>query len=276
MGTLDGRVAFVTGAARGQGRSHAVRLAAEGADIIAVDIHTGVETTPYPVSTADDLAETARQVAAHGRRVIAEDADIRDFDRLSSVLNDGVMKLGRLDIVIANAGIFSFSSVADMPLRQWNEMIDVNLSGAFHTCKASLPHLLKTGDGGAVVLTSSKLGLEPKANLAHYCAAKHGVIGLTQALAVELAPHGIRVNCVCPCTVNTPMVMNESTYRLFRPDLEEPQQADLAPLLASTTALKVPWIEPGDVSDAVAFLVSSEARYITGVAFPVDAGGMLV
>lgn len=274
-GRVQGKVAFITGAARGQGRSHAVRLAQEGADIIAVDICQDVKGA-LPMSTPEDLAETVSLVEAQDRRIVATQADVRDLDALKAAVDDGVTQLGRLDIVVANAGIASDGGPVDkMDKDSWQDTIDINLTGVWHTAKAAVPHLIQGGRGGAIVLTSSVGGMKALPNMSHYVSAKHGVVGLMRSLAVELGQHNIRVNSVHPSQVNTPMLMNEPTYRLFRPDLENPTQDDMAPISQMMHTLPVPWVEPEDVSNAVLFLVSDEGRYITGVPLPVDAGAML-
>ena len=271
MGRVDGRVAFVTGAARGQGRSHAVRLAEEGADIVAVDLCGPIGSVPYALGTEEELGQTAEAVASLGRRVIARRADVRDGPGLTAVLDAAVAELGRLDIVCANAGIYTQGRMEDLPEQSWLDMIDVNLTGAWHTCKASIGHLRASG-GGSMILTSSVMGLQGAPNCGHYSAAKHGLVGLMRSLALELAPDGIRVNTVHPTGVDTPMIQNEAFYRTMAPGVEHPTSAHTAPVLQSMNALAVPWIEPRAVSDAVVFLASDEARYVTGVTFPVDAG----
>ena len=272
-GRLQGKVAFVTGAARGQGRSHAVRMAEEGADIIAVDICEDIESvTAYDLATEADLAETVKLVEALDRRIVAEKADVRDIEALTAAVERGVAQLGRLDIVSANAGIVSYGTLAELPEQTWQDMIDVNLTGEWHAAKAAIPHLRAGGRGGSIILTSSDLGLKAAANQAHYVAANHAVIGLMRTLALELAADFIRVNALAPTAVDTPMVMNSATYRLFRPDLENPTADDLAGPAAALNALPIPWVEPVDISNAVLWLASDEARYVTGVALPVDAG----
>jgi SDR family mycofactocin-dependent oxidoreductase len=274
-GKVEGKVAFITGAARGQGRSHAVRLAQEGADIIAVDICRDVEGA-LPMSTPEDLAQTVSLVKAQDRRIVATQADVRDYDALKAAVDEGVAQLGRLDIIVANAGIASAGdSVDKMDQSSWQDTIDINLTGVWSTAKAAIPHILQGGRGGAIVLTSSVGGMKALPNMSHYVSAKHGVIGLMRSLAVELGQHNIRVNSVHPSQVNTPMLMNEPTYRLFRPDLENPTQDDMAPISQMMHTLPIPWVEPEDVSNAILFLVSDEGRYITGVPLPVDAGALL-
>jgi SDR family mycofactocin-dependent oxidoreductase len=276
MGRLEGKVAFVTGAARGQGRSHALRLAEEGADIVAVDIADQISTVRYPMATPDDLAETVRQVEALDRRIVAKQADVRDYDAMKSAVDDGVAQLGRLDIVAANAGIGTFGTMEELTDEEWDDMLDTNLKGVWHTAKAAIPHLRAAG-GGAMILTSSTAGLMGLANLGHYVAAKHGVVGLMRTLALELAPDMIRVNTVHPTSVDTDMIHNEATYALFAPDLgpEERTRDALGARFATLNALPIQWVEAVDISNAVVFLASDEARYITGVTLPVDAGSLV-
>jgi SDR family mycofactocin-dependent oxidoreductase len=275
-GRVEGKVAFITGAARGQGRSHAVRLAQEGADVIAVDVCAQLDSVTIPLATPEDLAETAALVEKEGRRVITTQVDVRDYDALKAAVDDGVAKLGRLDIVLANAGIGSSGDpVHQMPEHIWQETIDVNLTGVWHTAKAAIPHLIDGGRGGSIVLTSSVGGLKAHPNIAHYVSAKHAVVGLMRTLAIELGQHHIRVNSVHPTQVSTPLLLNDWTYKMFRPDLENPTQDDFAPLSQMAHVLPIPWVEAVDVSNAILFLVSDEGRYLTGVPLPVDAGAML-
>jgi len=269
---LDGKVAFITGAARGQGRSHAIRLAQEGADIIAVDICRQVDSVPYPMATPEDLAETVRQVEALDRRIVARQADVRDYDAMKAAVDAGVAELGRLDIVSANAGISSVGRADELPEQTWRDMIDTNLTGVWHAAKAGIPHLKAGGRGGAIILTSSAAGLMAMENIAHYVSAKHGVVGLMRTLALELAPFSIRVNSLHPTTVNTDMIQNAATYALFRPDLDHPTVEDATDTFLMLNALPVRWVEPIDISNALLFLASDEARYITGVTLPIDAG----
>jgi (+)-trans-carveol dehydrogenase len=271
-GRVAGKVAFITGAARGQGRSHAVRLAQEGADIIAIDICGQIDAVPYPMATPQDLDETAQQVAALGRRVVAVQADVRDYQGLSKIVADAVAQLGRLDIVSANAGILSHGTADALEEASWQDMIDVNLTGVWHTAKAAVPHLIAGGRGGSVVLTSSGVVMKGTANCAHYVSAKHGLVGLMRTMAKELAPHLIRVNALHPGNVDTAMVRGQETLRLFRPDLENPTVEDVTDIFKAGNAMPVPWVESVDISNALLFLASDEARYITGVSLPVDAG----
>lgn len=275
MGKLDGKVAFITGAARGQGRSHALKLAQEGADIIAIDVCTQVDSVGYPLATADDLAETVRQVEALDRRIIATQADVRDTAQITKAVDDGVAELGRLDIVLANAGIATFAPLEELTDAIWDEMIDINLTGVFKTVRAAVPHIKAGERGGAIVLTSSTAGIKGMANLAHYVAAKHGVVGLVKTFANELAPFNIRVNSVHPTSVNTDMIHNSATYGLFLPDTPNPKKEDAAEAFKTLNALPIEWVEPVDISNAIAFLVSDEGRYITGVQLPVDAGSVI-
>ena len=274
MGLVDGKVALVTGAGRGQGRSHAVRLASEGADVIAIDICADkLETLSYPLSTEEDLDETIRQIEATGRRAVKAIADVRSLSEMQQAVEAGLAELGKIDIVCANAGIGSWAVVWEMTEQQWNEMVDINLTGVFNTVRAALPSMVERGEGGSLVLTSSTAGLRAYANTAHYTAAKHGVIGLMKVLTQECGEHGIRVNAVCPTTVRTPLVINDATFELFAPDIQNPGEDDVREPFEGLNILPgVAWIEPSDVSDAVLFLCSDAAKYITGVALPVDAG----
>jgi (+)-trans-carveol dehydrogenase len=276
-GRVEGKVAFITGAARGQGRSHAVRLAQEGADIIAIDICKPISSSSeIPASIPDDLAETANLVKAQNRRIVTAEVDVRDYAGLKSVVDSGVEQLGQLDIVVANAGIGNGGNTLDKTSEQdWQDMIDVNLSGVWKTVKAGVPHILAGGRGGSIILTSSVGGLKAYPHTGHYIAAKHGVVGLMRTFAVELGSQSIRVNSVHPTNVNTPMFMNDGTMKLFRPDLENPGPEDLAPVAQLMHVLPVGWVEPVDISNAVLFLASDEARYITGLPLTVDAGSML-
>jgi len=275
MARLEGKVAFVTGAARGVGRSHAVRLAEEGADIIAVDIASQIDTVPYAMATAEDLAQTVKEVEALDRRIVASRADVRDYDALKAVLDDGIARLGRLDIVVANAGIGSFGRLEELPEQVWQDMIDVNLAGAWHTAKAAIPHLRAAG-GGSIVITSSVGGLRGYPNVGHYVSAYHGVVGLMRTLAYELAPDWIRVNTVHLGNVDTDLLQNQPAYHIGLPGHQgEITRDEFAAAVMPVQALPIPWVEPRDISNAVLFLVSDEARYITGVTLPIDGGTMV-
>lgn len=271
-GRVQGKVALVTGAARGQGQAHAVRLAEEGADIIAVDICGPIDGVRYPPASPDDLATTVKLVEATGRRILASEVDVRDYVTLEKVVADGVAELGRLDIVAANAGIATFGKAIDISEASWQTMLDINLTGIWHTVKAAVPHIIAAGHGGSLVLTSSAAGLKGFMNCGHYTAAKHGVVGLMRTLAQELGPQNIRANTVHPTNVGTTMFLNRDTYRLFRPDLENPTEADVVAPASMMNLMPIAWVDPVDISNAVLFLASDEARYITGVALPVDAG----
>jgi SDR family mycofactocin-dependent oxidoreductase len=275
MGRVEGKVALVTGAARGQGRAHALALAREGADIIAVDICGPVQSVQYPMPSRADLDDTAARIEKLDRRAVARVADVRDFVALSAAIDEGVGELGGLDIVIANAGILSVT--LDEPTEHearrsvWEATLGVNLTGVWNTVEAVTPIMVKAGKGGAIVLTSSTQGLNYAANndisLTAYTASKHGVVGLMRSTAADLAPHGIRVNSVHPTGVNTPMVTNQvmTDYGAKHPRLGE--------LMGNLLPVGV--VEPEDVSEAVLYLVSESGRYITGTTMPVDAGHLL-
>lgn len=276
-GRVEGKVAFITGAARGQGRSHAVRLAQEGADIIAIDIcgpiRPDAEIAP---SEPGDLAETADLVKGLNRRIVTAEVDVRDYDALKAVVDSGVEQLGRLDIIVANAGIGTGGPTLDQTSElEWQDMLDINLSGVWKSVKAGIPHLIEGGRGGSIILTSSMGGLKGYAHVGPYIAAKHGVVGLMRTFAVELGEHFIRVNSVHPTNVNTPMFMNEKTMKMFRPDLESPGPEDLKVAAQTMHVLPIGWVEPEDISNAVLFLSSDESRYITGLPLTVDAGSNL-
>jgi SDR family mycofactocin-dependent oxidoreductase len=275
-GRVAGKVAFITGAARGQGRSHAIRLAQEGADIIAVDLAGQIGSVPYAMSTPDDLAETVKEVEALDRRIVATQADVRDYGAVKAALDAGVAELGHLDIVSANAGIFSFGTLEELDETHWQDMLDVNLTGVWHAAKAAIPHL-RANHGGSMILTSSTAGLMAIPNIGHYTAAKHGVVGLMRTLALELAPDFIRVNSVHPTGVDTDMIQNAAAYALFAPDLPEAERTRqvAAERFQTLNALPIPWVEPVDISNAVLWLASDESRYVTGVTLPIDAGSLL-
>jgi SDR family mycofactocin-dependent oxidoreductase len=267
---LEGRVALVTGAARGLGRSHALRLAADGADVVAVDLCGPVPTVPYDPSTLDDLAETERGVREHRVRCLAVQADVRDAEAMEKAVDATLAELGRIDVVVANAGVASFAPVWELTPQQWRELLDVNLTGVFHTVRPALAPMISAGRGGSIVLVSSVAGLAAFPNVAHYNAAKHGVTGLMRSLAVELAPHGIRANSVHPTTVDTPMVHNTAFYALAGATTRE----HAARAFRKGNAMPVPWVGPEEVSNAVAWLASDQSGYVTGTALPVDAGAL--
>jgi SDR family mycofactocin-dependent oxidoreductase len=266
MGQLEGKVAFITGAGRGQGRSHAIRLAQEGADIIAVDICAPIESAPYPLSTPEDLAQTVKEVEALDRRIVAVQADVRDEAGLRSAFTAGVAALGPVDIVLANAGIAPIS--LNEPPEAWQQTLDVNLTGVFNTVEVAIPSMIDRGHGGAIVLTSSTAGNNgvggPSRGGLAYTASKHAVVGLMRSYANNLAPYSIRVNSIHPTGVNTPMVVNDAMQAHLAQD---PQFGN-----AMANALPVPLVEAIDISNAVLWLVSDAARYVTGIMVPVDAG----
>ncbi|MDA2893685.1 mycofactocin-coupled SDR family oxidoreductase [Mycolicibacterium sp. BiH015] len=275
-GRVEGKVAFITGAARGQGRAHAVRMAQEGADIIAVDICKQIDSVLIPLSTPEDLAETADLVKNAGGRIHTAEVDVRDFDALKSAVDAGVEEFGKLDIIVANAGIGNGGQTLDKTGEpDWDDMIAVNLSGVWKTVKAGVPHIIAGGNGGSIILTSSVGGLKAYPHTGHYVAAKHGVVGLMRTFAVELGAQNIRVNSVHPTNVNTPLFMNEPTMKLFRPDLENPGPDDMKVIGQLMHTLPIGWVEPEDIANAVLFLASDEARFITGVTLPVDGGSCL-
>jgi (+)-trans-carveol dehydrogenase len=273
MGTLDGKVALVTGAARGQGRSHAVTLAEAGADIVALDLCEDISTVFYPLATKADLEETERLVRATGRRVLARTVDVRSQDALDAAVAEALEELGPLDVVSANAGIATtMVKTWELTEADWQDVLDVNLTGVFHTVKAVVPSMIAAGRGGSITLTSSLAGLKGYSNIAGYVAAKHGVNGLMRTLANELGPYGIRVNTVCPGLIHTDMMMNQPTYDVFRPELVNPTKEQATEVFSSMQVLPTDWLEPRDVSEVVAWLASDAARFITGVAMPVDGG----
>jgi SDR family mycofactocin-dependent oxidoreductase len=258
-----GKVALVTGAARGQGRAEAVRLAAEGADIIAVDLDKSLDTTSYPGPTHEDLMETVAQVERWDRRIVAVEADVRDLEALEGAVAEGVSTLGRLDVVIANAGAATAAHAWEISAEQWREAIDVNLTGAFHTAKATVPVLLRQGTGGSIVFTSSVAGLRGAPFLAAYSAAKHGVVGFATALANELAPYRIRVNTVHPNGVDTELKVHELFSLIEQHSFARPYY---------TGSLPDPISDSDDIAAAVAWIASDEARHVTGIQLPVDRG----
>ena len=271
MPGLEGKVAFITGAARGQGRSHAVRLAREGADILAVDICADIASIDYPNATRAELDETAQLVEAEGRKIAALTADVRDLTGLQKAFDEGMSSLGRVDIVLANAGVVRLGDGGD-PAAVWGDIIGTNLTGTWNTISVALPTLRAGGAGGCIVITSSTAGLRasPGSGIGQvaYTAAKTGLVGLMKQLAVTLAPESIRVNSVHPTGVKSGMTMNEAMMTLA---LQAAEGGDNS-ISAMQNAMPIDILEPEDISDAVAFLVSDQAKWITGVALPVDAG----
>ncbi|MBC2637758.1 MULTISPECIES: mycofactocin-coupled SDR family oxidoreductase [unclassified Rhodococcus (in: high G+C Gram-positive bacteria)] len=277
MPEQEGKVAFISGIARGIGRATAVRLASEGADIIGLDIVEPIASQGGPASTPEDLEEAKRFVEKFGRRIIARKCDVRDLDAVTSVVDEGVAELGRLDVVVANAGILGNPGpVQEISAEEWNNVITNNLTGHFNTVRATVPHLIEGGRGGSISLVSSALALRAQPNLAPYIAAKMGVIGLMKTLALELGSHSIRVNCVHPTSTATPLLLNEYNYKAFRPDLDAPTLEDVEPIYRSLNVLPVPYVETEDIANGVAFLASDKARFITGLTLPVDAGSVLL
>lgn len=274
MGRLTGKVAFITGAARGQGRSHAVRLAEEGASIIAVDLCEQMDSVAYAMATPDDLAETVKLVEERDARIVATQADVRDRAAMNAAVEAGVAEFGRLDIVLGNAGIFPGLGPAASTQQAFDDVVAVNLSGVYNTVEAALPALKATGPGGSIVLTSSVAGLSARINLPDnagmtgYIAAKHGVVGLMRLYATQLAPLSIRCNSVHPGAINTPMIANEQFGVLAA---EYPEE-----ITKMGHAMPVELLEAVDISNAIVWLCSEEARYVTGVTVPVDAGFMIL
>jgi len=266
-GTLQGRVAFITGAARGQGRAHAIRLARAGADIIALDICAPVsDSISYPAATPDDLAETARAVEAEGRKMLARAVDIRDDAGLRQLVADGVEQFGRLDILVANAGVLSWGRIWELTDEQWDAVIGVNLSGTWRTLRAVIPAIIEAGNGGSIVVVSSSAGLKATPGNGHYSAAKHGLVGLTNSLAIELAEFGIRVNSIHPYSIDTPMVEPDLMMRVFR---EHPQYVhSFGPMPLQPKG----FMAADEVSDVVVWLAGDGAGTLTGAQIPVDKG----
>ena len=275
MGAFDGKVAFITGIARAQGRSYALRLARGGADIIGVDIAAEITGLHYPLASEDDLHETIELIERTGRRAIVRQADVRDLNSLTAVVNDGVDELGRLDIVVANAGICSLGATVELSDKAWHDVLDVNLTGTWHTAKATIPHIVAGAHGGSIIFVSSMAALRPPLGLAHYSASKAGVVALMETLAAELGPQFIRVNTVNPAAVDTPMIDNDTIRRAFMPELDHPTRDDAAKTdsgFMRINALPVPWLHVEDMANAIEFLASDAARLITGVVLPMDAG----
>ncbi|MGH3556882.1 MAG: mycofactocin-coupled SDR family oxidoreductase [Mycobacterium sp.] len=279
MGRVEGKVAFVTGAARGQGRSHAVRLAEEGADIIAVDLCRDVETIGYPMARPEDLDETARLIEKTGQGVMIAQADVRELAQLQTALDSGLAEFGKLDIVVAQAGVAGMKG--QPPLQAWCDVINTNLIGTINAIQVALPHL---GEGASIIATGSTAALMDTAKKDNpgndpggmaYVHSKRALSTYVHDLATELAPLGIRANVIHPTNCDTPMLQSEPMYRAFRPDLEHPTRADAEPVFGVQQAMRIPFIEPEDISNAVLWLASDEARYVTGVQLRVDAGGYL-
>lgn len=272
MGRVDRKVALVTGAAQGMGRTHCLRLAEEGADIVAIDLCEQQDSVEYREGTPEKLQETGDLVEKAGRRAMLHKADIRDLPALERIVADTKETLGGIDIVVANAGISTVGPAWELTPEQWHAVVDTNLTGTWNTVRATVPTLIDQGRGGCIVLVSSVAGIRGFMGMGHYSATKHGIVGLMQTLAQELGPHNIRVNAVNPGLINTEMAMNEKLISQFLPDTPNPTHEQLAAVYGQLTLLPNPWLEPVDVSNAVLWLASPEARYITGVTLPVDAG----
>lgn len=269
---FEGRRVLITGGGRGQGRNHALRFAREGADVALLDIASGeLATVPYPLADAADLAESAALVEAEGRRALAIEADVRSPEQMGAAVARVLEEWGGIDVLVANAGIVTYGPLAEMDAETWGTMIDVNLTGAFNTVRAAVPAMVEAGFG-RVVAISSMAGRAGWENIGHYAAAKWGLIGMVKSLALEVAPHGVTANVVCPSSVNTPMMNNEFSYKLFRPDLEQPTLEDALPAFQSVNVIPAPYAEPDDISDAVLFLCSEGARYITGATLSAAIG----
>jgi SDR family mycofactocin-dependent oxidoreductase len=279
MGRVSGKVAFVTGAARGQGRSHAIRLAEEGADIIAIDLCEDIPSIGYAMATPEDLEETAQYVEKTGQRIVTAKADVRDAAQLRAALDEGIAEFGKLDIVVAQAGVAGMKG--EPQIDAWCDVINTNLVGTINAIQVSLPHLK---DGASIIATGSTAALMDVAKVDNpgsdlggvaYLTSKRALSGYVHDLATHLAPRGIRANVVHPTNCNTDMLQSEPMYRSFRPDLEKPTRADAEPVFGVQQAMKIPYIEPVDISNMVLFLASDEARYVTGMQMRVDGGGYL-
>lgn len=270
---LEGSVAFISGAARGQGRSHALRLAASGAKIIGFDLCRQIDTVPFDMSTPDDLAETERLVKAAGGQIVTVEADVRDQEQVDAALATGLEAFGRVDIVLANAGIINnYKKSWQIDDVDFRNVIDVNITGVWHTAKAAIPKLIDQGEGGAIVLTGSGASISGIPNLGPYVASKHAVLGMMRTLAKELGRYQIRVNAVMPGNCNTPMFDNDGIRRLYVPDAEVPSEETFLQRAAAMSPMRNPYVEPEDISEAIAWLVAPTGRLVSGVALPVDGG----
>ena len=273
MGRVSGKVALVTGAARGQGRSHAIELAKEGARIVATDV--GVGTLPgveYPVAASGELEETARLVRELGGEIITGEADVRDRDALQAVVDSGIKEFGFIDVVVANAGVFTWGAAPELSWEGWHTVIDINLHGTWNTVRAVLPSMVERGKGGSIMMTASQIATRGQSNAVAYAASKAGMVGMMRALAAELAPHNIRVNSIHPSTVYSPMILNEPVYKVFRPDMENPGVEEMEAELRPFHMLPVAALDPIDISHAVVYLASDESRFVTSLRFAIDAG----
>jgi len=274
MSKLQGKVAVVTGAARSQGRSHAINLARQGADVVVCDISGQIDSAPYALSSAEDLAETVRLVEQEDRRCVGITADVRDSAAVDGVFERAVEEFGRVDVAVSNAAIFAAEKLVDMSDDQWNDVMDVNATGSFHTVRAAARPMIEQGEGGRIICISSTAGRQGMDHFGNYTASKWAVLGLMKTASMELAPHSITVNAVCPGATKTNLIFeNKRVYELFCPDKENPTTADVEEvILRDLHKLPVPWIEPQDISNAVVFLASEEARYVTGLALDVNCG----
>lgn len=275
MTRLEGRVALITGAARGQGRAHALRLAREGADVVAVDIARDIDSVPYEMAREDDLEKTVALVEDLDRRCLAVQADVRSQEQLDGAVKRGISELGKIDILVANAGINSLAPFWEMSEETWQDMIDINLSGVWRSAKAVAPHMTERRQG-VIVMTASQASFEPTAQTAHYTSAKHGVIGLMKTVAVEMAPYGVRCNAVCPGAIDTVMINNPTLYKLFAGSGEPTRETAWESVRHYNLLNDRSMLPPEAISNAVLWLVSDEAEHVTGVALPVDAGHMIL
>jgi SDR family mycofactocin-dependent oxidoreductase len=271
MGKLDSRVALITGGARGQGRAHAVALAREGADVVLFDVPDDVASVSYELGTESDLEQTVKLVEGEGRRALAIKGDVRSAPQLREAVTRTLDELGRLDICVANAGITSYRQFAEMEDQVWQDMIDVNLTGVANTVRAVLPHMIERASG-RIVVTSSQAARRGMPNLAHYCSAKWGLIGLVRTVALEVAPTlGVTCNAILPGGVDTPMMRNDEVYRTFAPDLDSPTVEDLEERLRLFNPMPTAWIQPEDISAGLLYLVSDEARFVSGTTLDIAA-----
>jgi (+)-trans-carveol dehydrogenase len=274
MKRLQGKVAVVTGAARSQGRSHAINLAREGASVVVGDIGSQIESAPYALSSAADLQETVRLVEHEDQRCIGMTADVRDSSAVDALFERAVSEFGRVDIAVSNAAIFAADLLVDMSDEQWNDVMNVNATGSFHTVRAAGRHMIEQGEGGRIICISSTAGRQGMMHFGNYAASKWAVLGLMKSASMELAPHNITVNAICPGATKTNLIFeNPRVYELFCPDKENPTTADVEEvILRDLHKLPVPWIEPQDISNSVIFLASDDARYVTGMALDVNCG----
>ena len=273
MGRVEGKVAFITGAARGQGRSHAIFLAREGARIVATDVGGGqLEHVAYPTASEDDLQETVRLVREAGGEIVAGYADVRDREAIDAVVAQGLEAFGFIDVVVANAGVFTWGAAPNLSRESWQTVIDINLNGTWNAVQSVLPSMVARGKGGSIMMTASQIATRGQSNAVGYAASKAGIVGMMRALAAELARDNIRVNTIHPSTVYTEMILNEPVYKVFRPDLENPGLAEMEAELRPFHMLDVPALEVEDISHAVVYLASEESRYVTSMKFAIDAG----